>query len=221
LEPENKELSAAPCANTHAPRQDVKCEVFELVKMVCIFLILFWGLKSFVIEGYEVQGPSMTPTLEDRERILVFKLSHQMRQFGLFNGMRSVKAGDIVVFDSDELNKRYVKRVIALGPPTPRGNKVGAESLDAFAPENQRVRVEYRNGEIYINEERMEEGYLVPVERSSRDRVYRDVGPGQFFVLGDHRSVSKDSRRFGPIRKNQVVGKAVLRFWPLSKFSIL
>ena len=102
------------------PEANAKREVREFVKMIAWFLLLFFTLKTFVIEGYEVQGPSMEPTLVDKERILVFKLPHKLSQWGPFSGIDAIGTGDIIVFDSrDDADKRYVKRVIAHGGPAP------------------------------------------------------------------------------------------------------
>ncbi|MBI2435117.1 MAG: signal peptidase I [Candidatus Hydrogenedentes bacterium] len=220
MDPEVKEAGAAR-EKVVTPRQEIKREVLELVKMVALFLVLFWGIKSFVVEGYEVQGPSMTTTLDDRERILVFKLTHQLSQLSLLHGLTAIQPGDIVVFDSDEHNKRYIKRVIAKGPPSEKGNLVDARQKDELSSDEEQIHFEYRDGATYVDYQPLEEEYLPPQERRSRDHIVKDLASGEYFVMGDHRSVSKDSRSFGPIHEQQIIGKAVLRFWPLSKFGFL
>lgn len=220
MRPQDAEVTK-PAEAAAPPQQDLKQELLELFKMVALFLVLFWAIKSFVIEGYEVQGESMTPTLIERERILVFKLPHKLSQLSLFQSFTPVRAGDIVVFDSEELNKRYVKRVIAAGPPMPRGNLVDAGHIDELNPPPPKLHIEYRAGKLFVNYAPVEETYLPEPEQRSRDHVVHDIGPGEYFVMGDHRSVSKDSRSFGPIDNSQVVGRAVLRFWPLSKIGLL
>ena len=215
-----QDASAAPAEE---PRQDMKREATELVKMVALFLLVFWGLKAFVIEGYEVQGDSMIPTLEDRERILVFKLPTLLAGLPVVGGFSPLQEGDIVVFESTvENNKRYIKRVIAKGPPlSPAGKTVDARvHSDNPAPDS--VKVIFDSGDVYVNNRKIEEPYLVAEEQVSpdvREPVYLDEG--EYYVLGDHRSVSKDSRSFDAVSESQVIGRAVLRIWPLSSFGLL
>ena len=212
------------------PKQEVKREVVELVKMVVLFLIMFWGLKTFVIEGYEVQGQSMFPTLEDRERILVFKLPHKLSQLSLFGGYAPIEASDIVVFESMSVNrdgekvknnKRYIKRVIARGPKR-TGGKVADAARHGEDPGPEAVKVEFDGGKVYVQNHKLAEPYLDPQERKSPDHrrpLFLDAG--EYYVLGDHRGVSKDSRSFGTVDDEQIIGRAVFRFWPLSKFGPL
>jgi len=213
---------AEPTDSNEAP-QDMKREVTELVKMVVLFLIVFWGLKAFVIEGYEVQGDSMIPTLEDRERILVFKLPTKLAGLPFIGGFSPLDAGDIVVFDSNvENNKRYIKRVIARGPAQSAGKTVAADAVHQNGTDPDDVKVLFEYGAVYVNNQKIEEPYLVHEEQHSpdlRDPVFLDNG--EYYVLGDHRSVSKDSRSFNAVQENQVIGKAGLRIWPLSSFGFL
>ncbi|GMU93739.1 MAG: signal peptidase I [Candidatus Hydrogenedentota bacterium] len=199
---------------------NIKTEAVELIKLVAWFLLLFFALKYFVIEGYEVQGPSMEPTLWNNERILVFKLPHKLSQLGILPGYDAVTEGDIVVFErTEDGRKRYVKRVIAKGPDID-SNTVGAVGPDDLDPVPVSVRIE--DGTVYVNNRRIEESYLTPdTAKTFSWSGKAELNAGQYYVMGDNRSVSKDSRIIGPVDDNKIIGKAVLRFWPLSRFGLL
>ena len=222
-------MSSSPEAQQSAAEkrnasQEVKREIIEFAKMIAWFLVVFFIVKTYVVEGYEVQGPSMQPTLQDRERILVLKLPYILSQFRLFSGIEALKPGNIVVFDSPvEANKRYVKRVIVKGPPAGSGKTVAAKQQgtgDASAGKG--LRVIFDRGTVYVNNRRLAEDYLPKNDRSGDERVEEAyLQPGTYYVLGDNRGVSKDSRSFGPIDGSCVTGRAVLCFWPPSRIRFL
>ena len=215
--------AAEPAANLKpGDKQELKSELIDFVKLVVWFLIIFLALRAYVIEGYEVQGESMEPNLRNKERILVLKLPHILSQFSLFSGIKAIEQGDIVVFDSpDSPRKRYVKRVIAIGPDGPKGGTVDAGSEDTPAAPSRAVRVQYEFGKVYVDNHLLDESYLPPEAKQSAVTQELWLGPGEVYVLGDNRRLSKDSRSFNAINDDTVIGKAVLRFWPLSKFSFL
>lgn len=213
-------------ASPGSANQELKHEVLELVVTVVLFVFLFVALRCFVIEGYEVQGESMEPTLCNQQRILVLKLPHKLTRLNLFGfspfgEMEAIKTGDIVVFDSpDDPRKRYVKRVVA------RGQNIGAHTVDAGSTgegaAGDVVLVHIDEGDLFVNNSKVEEDYLpeeVEADIPSSDECKLDKG--QYYVLGDNRKVSKDSRSFGAVEDDKLIGKAVLRFWPLTEFSLL
>jgi len=218
--PERPPASDKPERPAKSDKQELKHEVVDFIKLVVWFLVIFLGLRSYVIEGYEVQGPSMIPTLENNERILVLKLPHILGKFSVFSSINAIDPGDIVVFDSpDTSNKRYVKRVIAMGPKDTGKNKVDAGSENAN--NGDQVYVKFELGNVYVNNVRLEEKYLRQEARTSPDRDDLTLGPGEYYVLGDNRRVSKDSRSFNAIDDESIIGKAFLRFWPPSRIGFL
>lgn len=219
----NGQETPTPQTPEAAPdKQELKREVLDFVKLVVWFLIIFLGLREYVIEGYEVQGESMEPSLSNNERILVFKLPHELTKFSLFSGINAVEPGDIIVFDSpDASDKRYVKRVIAMGPKELTRRTVDAQGPDESSDTGEKVLVVFDHGDVYVNNHKIEEDYLAPVSRHSDERRTLLLGKGEIYVLGDNRNVSKDSRSFNAISDGAVIGKAVIRFWPPSKIAIL
>ena len=211
--PESTPEAAQPATQPH----EIKREIFDFLKMVVYFLLLFVCLRFFVVEGYEVQGPSMEPTLQNGDRILVFKLPHKLAQAGVFDFLTPIHENDIVVFESlEDASKRYVKRVIAMGPRGSRAVRAAPEE-DAISENAVSVRIE--RGVVYVNNQRIDEVYL-PADlrfRSSARTTY--LQDNEYYVMGDNRDVSKDSRSFGPIGDHDIIGKAVLRFWPLGRLS--
>lgn len=200
-------------------KQEAKREVVEFVKMIVWFLIVFFVVKCFVVEGYEVQGPSMVPTLQDRERILVFKLPHLLSRGGILRNADAIGPGDIVVFNSPvETDKRYVKRVIAEGPDKPSPNTASAQQQG----HSNTVGVRFDQGAVYVNNKRLAEPYLPAGQRVTEDAASETVlQPGGYYVLGDNRTVSKDSRSFGAIDDASIIGRAVVCFWPPSRIRLL
>ena len=97
-----------------------------------------------------------------------------------------------------------------------------ARRFDDPQPSAYSVKVEFNHGDVYVNNSLREEDYLIPEEKVSpnaQEPVYLEGD--QYYVLGDHRSMSKDSRSFGAVDGEQIIGRVVARFWPLSEFGLL
>jgi signal peptidase I len=150
-------------------------------------------LIVFIYQPVKVEGTSMMPTLTDQERIFINKFTYHF-------GLGDIQRGDMVVFWFPlDPQKSYIKRVI--GVP---GDKIRIEG-----------------GQVYVNDQPLTEEY-VPEEY--RDRVsYEEhaVPAGDYFVLGDHRSSSSDSRTWGFVKREAIYGKAVFVYWPLEKMGRL
>ena len=147
----------------------------------------------FLYRPVKVEGTSMMPTLLNQERIFINQFSYRF-------GLGAIQRGDMVVFwyPSDP-TKSYIKRVIGIPGDL----------------------VEVRDGTVFISGRRLEERY-VPDEY--RDRVSTPpkwVSPDYYFVLGDHRSSSNDSRTWGLVGRRYIYGKASFVYWPLDKVGVL
>ena len=156
-----------------------------------ISVLVSFFIILFVYQPVKVEGSSMEPGLEDQERIFINKLVYRLENITL---------GDIVVFRYPrDPRKSFIKRVIG-GP-------------------GDRVRI-YR-GRVYRNGQLVPEPY-VP-EEFADEHSYPEivVPPNSYFVLGDHRSMSNDSREFGPVGGNYIYGKAVFGYWPMEKLGLL
>jgi len=144
-------------------------------------------LIVFIYQPVKVEGTSMMPTLTNNERIFINKFTYHF-------GLGEIHRGDMVVFWFPlDTEKSYIKRVI--GVP---GDMIRIDS-----------------GQVYVNGDALEEPY-VPEEY--RDRVSwgpRQVPPDHYFVLGDHRSSSSDSRTWDFVKRDAIYGKAVFVYWPL------
>jgi len=183
----------------------------ELGLLVAVALLVVWPLRTFVAQAYYIPSASMTPQLEVNDRVIVSKLAYDLHD---------PHRGDIVVFDAPP------------GLPTPpdRASAPVRFIRRLFQPSTQEFikrvvalpgeRVEARRGRIFINGKPLVEPYL-PAGTSTQPFDATVVPPGELWVMGDNRSNSEDSRVFGPIRRSTVVGRAVVRVWPVQRVSFL
>jgi signal peptidase I len=172
--------------------------VRDLAFSVLIAIVLI----VFIYQPVKVEGTSMMPTLTDQERIFINKFTYKF-------GFGGIERGDTVVFwYPDDRTKSYIKRVIGLP--------------------GDRVRIE--SGQVYVNDRILIEDYVPQDYRDSASwprttpgqPVHDQVVPArEYFVLGDHRSSSSDSRSWGYVPRENIYGKAVFVYWPLDKMGRL
>ncbi|MFB3923575.1 MAG: signal peptidase I [Terriglobia bacterium] len=151
-------------------------------------LLLAFIVVFFLYQPVQVEGTSMSPRLSDHERILINKFLYRFE---------SIQRGDIVVFwYPRDPSKSYIKRVIGLP-----GEWVGVV-----------------DGQVTIDGRPLQEPYLPPdgLDRQSSPSTY--VEPGHYYVMGDHRVSSNDSRTWGTVDRKYIYGKAVFVYWPFSQF---
>jgi signal peptidase I len=141
----------------------------------------------FLYRPVKVEGTSMMPSLYDQERLFINQFSYRF-------GLGDIKRGDTVVFwYPEDTTKSYIKRVIGLP-----GDTVSVE-----------------DGFVYVNGKKLDESYVPSEYRDDRPYAATTLPPDQYFVLGDHRISSNDSRAWGFVPKSYIYGKAVFVFWPL------
>lgn len=181
-------------------KEEIKKEGLEWIKAFAVGIIIFAFIRTFFFSNYVVDGESMMPTLEDGNKLVVNKIGYQIGELDRF---------DVIVFHANE-KEDFVKRIIGLP-----GDKI-----------------EYIDDKLYINGQPQEELYLEKYReqilggRLTGDFTLKEitgektVPNGKVFVLGDNRLGSWDSRHFGFISVEQVVGKVDLRYWPLEEVTV-
>jgi signal peptidase I len=158
-------------------------------------LIISLAISAFIIiflyQPVKVEGTSMMPSLQDQERIFVNKFVYRLEP---------IARGDIVVFRYPrDPSKSYIKRVVGVA--------------------GDRVRID--DGQVFVNDIRLGEDYVPVAYEDERSYPEIVVPRNSYFVLGDHRSMSNDSRDFGPVKENFIYGKAVFGYWPMDKLGRL
>lgn len=156
-----------------------------------VSLLASFFIITFLYQPVKVEGTSMLPRLEDQDRLFINKFAYHFEK---------ISRGDVVVFYYPrDPQKSYIKRVIA----------VPGDDL----------RVE--EGLVYVNGKRIAEPY-VPAEFADARSVSETVIPKhEFFVMGDHRSISSDSRDFGPVDRSLIYGKAAFVYWPADQMGVV
>jgi signal peptidase I len=145
----------------------------------------------FLYQPVKVEGTSMMPTLDDQERVFINKFVYKLEP---------IERGDVVVFRYPrDTAKSYIKRVVAVA--------------------GDHVKIE--DGVVFVNGHRMSEPYVPGVYEDVRSYPDTVVPPHCYFVLGDHRNLSNDSRDFGPVDEDFIYGKAVFGYWPVTKLGKL
>jgi signal peptidase I len=162
----------------------------EVAEVVVLAVILYIGI-SFAVQAVHVEGLSMFATLDDNDYLIANKIDYRLH---------APQRGDIVILRPPTTNSTdFIKRIIALP--------------------GERLLI--RDGVVYINGHKLDEPYLP--EAWTEDNTWNGgtesvIPPNKYFVMGDNRNRSQDSRFFGPISRDRIDGKAWFRIWPLDKF---
>jgi signal peptidase I len=164
----------------------------EVLETIIPAVIIALLINLFLAQATRVYGQSMEPNLHTDQRLVVEKISYSHSLH-----IRGPQHGDVVVLQVDENSELLIKRVIGLPGD----------------------RVEIRGGQVFINGMGLDEPYLTQPTHGDYGPV--DVQPLHIFVLGDNRGFSNDSRAFGPVPLDHVVGRAWLSYWPPDQWGLV
>jgi signal peptidase I len=189
--PEHEAIQVQPEPPAPAQESSSLRTLRTWVRDLFFSVLVSFFIILFVYQPVKVEGGSMEPGLEDQERIVINKLVYRLE---------SIERGDIVVFRYPrDTRKSFIKRVIGLP--------------------GDRIHIAF--GRVFVNDEPIPEAYVPSDFLDARSYPETVVPENSYFVLGDHRCASNDSREFGPIMRSYIYGKAVFGYWPMEKLGIL
>ena len=174
--------------------------VRPIVETVGLGLLFYFLISNFALQPFKVEQTSMEPTVEPGEYVLVDKL---------VTGLAGYHRGDVVVLHVP---------LSAAFPTEPTAPLI--KRVVATAGEHLQI----KDGAVYINGEKLSEPYLpdgVTTEMSDGGVLDTVIPAGDVWVMGDHRGASTDSRVFGPVPVSDIIGHALLRYWPFDRFGVL
>lgn len=169
---------------------------FDLLQTIVLALAIFMLVYLFAAQPHQVQGSSMYPNFEDKEYFLTDKISYRLHL---------PQRGDVIVFEAPaDRKKDYIKRIVGLPGET----------------------VKVQGGKVYVNDELLNEKYLDNSVMTSgkiflSEGVAYTTASDEYFVMGDNRDHSSDSREWGPVKRDELVGRAWLVYWPPSKVGFI
>jgi signal peptidase I len=175
-----------------APPPDASAStVHSWVRDLVVSVAISAFIIIFLYQPVRVEGTSMLPMLEDQDRLFINKIAYRVGD---------IHQGDVVVFQYPrDHSKSYIKRVIALP--------------------GDRLRIDH--GDVYVDGKLLPEPYVPNRFTDDRSQPEMVLGPHEYFVMGDHRSISSDSRDFGPVERNLIYGKAVFVYWPMEQVGVV
>ena len=222
-------------------------EIILIYFIAVIFVLLF---NSMVIQAYKIPSNSMEPTLKENSRVLVNKLNYGPKypftDMRIFDATSNIRRGDIVVFMSKEYLEKSTFRLLSNLTYTLTFSLVDLSNIvkhydnDIYIKRvigipNDVIKYSIVNGKVIVlvngvpEKKVIEDDYLLIEETEKNSPLLSSmilkkeyiVKEGEFYVLGDNRIQSFDSRVFGSISKKQIIGKSILKYWPINEFGLL
>lgn len=158
---------------------------------VVIAVSLSVFIIMFLYQPVRVEGTSMLPMLSDQDRLFINKMAYRIGD---------IHRGDVVVFEFPrDHTKSYIKRIVGLP--------------------GDRIRIE--RGKVYVNDVLLHESYVPHRFEDMRSVAETVVPPNEYWVMGDHRSISSDSRDFGPVERSLIYGRAAFVYWPVDQLGVV
>jgi len=183
--------SGSPNPSDSASAPPLRRELRSWTRDLAIALGLAIVVMIFLYQPVKVEGTSMNPLLSDQERIFINKFVYRFEP---------IERGDVVVFWYPlDRSKSFIKRVVGLPGET----------------------IEIRMGHVYINGRELEDQFVPAGYLDGSNSASRRIPSDSYFVMGDHRDSSNDSRVFGPVARQYIYGKAVFAYWPVDHFGSL
>jgi signal peptidase I len=168
-----------------------KNHLHSWVRDMVVSVLVSAFIIMFLYQPVRVEGTSMLPMLEDQDRLFVNKLAYRVGE---------IHRSDVVVFlYPHDHTKSYIKRVIALP--------------------GDRLRID--QGMVYVNGQQVVEDYVPARYADGRSHPETVLPPHEYWVMGDHRSISSDSRDFGPVDRDLIYGKAAFVYWPMDQAGVV
>lgn len=163
--------------------------LWEVVKVVALALAIVVVVKHFLFQPFYVKGASMEPTYEDHEYLIIDELTYRFNE---------PTRGEVVVFRYPNDTRQYfIKRVIGLPGDAVQVKETG----------------------VWVNGQQLDESAYLDASVQTTGTVDLQLGPQEYFLMGDNRAASLDSRIFGPVKRSYIVGRTWFRAWPFSRLT--
>lgn len=185
--------------------------ILEIIKVFFLALIIITPIRVFLLQPFFVQGASMEPNFEDGEYLIINELGYKTTEFS-FDGIdffavepfKELERGDVVVFRYPKDPKQYfIKRIIGLPGET----------------------IEIKNGKVKIHDSEgknflLNESQYLNKNTNTPGESFLKLEKNEYFVMGDNRSHSHDSRSWGSLDKDKIIGRVLIRAWPLNRANL-